>query len=96
MDSSELLKKLEASGIPCTPVNTVADAINYEPLAPNFSIIKYDNKYCYIPNFPIFGLPVKELTEVPELGSNTREILLRLGFSESEIEALVKKGIIKC
>jgi len=96
MDSSELLKKLEASGIPYTPVNTIADAINYEPLAPNFSIIKYDNKYCYIPNFPIFGLPVKELTEVPELGSNTREILLRLGFSESEIESLIKKGIVKC
>ena len=31
----------------------------------------------------------------PTLGENTKEILLDLGFSEFEINALVTKGIIK-
>jgi len=88
---------LEAEGVPCGPINSVADmAADPQALARGM-VVELDHPRAGATR--ALGLPIKLSASpgkvarpAPLLGQHTREVLAEFGFSASEIEALVDSG----
>ena len=93
------LKLLWDANIPAAPVNEIKDII-HDPQIRFRDLIGVDeeNRFAAERTKPF---PVKELirdhddTFAPRLGEHTKQILRGLGYSNSEIEKLHEKGVIK-
>ena len=93
----EWVELLEAEGVPCGPINSVADmAADPQALAREM-VVELDHPRAGATR--ALGLPIKLSASpgrvarpAPLLGQHTREVLAEFGFSASEIEALVHSG----
>jgi len=98
--TAQWLSVFEANGIPCSPVNTIRQAMEDPQLSANGMIVEYEH--------PVYGLvrstgsPYKssaaEATTVrpPLLGEHTAEVLGSvLGMGADEVAQLRKRGIIE-
>ena len=93
----ELIKALEAEGVPCGRINSIADvAADPHALAREMVV---ELEHARAGRTRALGLPVKlsrtpgkVSRPAPVLGQHTREVLSEFGFSPAEIEALVKSG----
>ena len=93
----EWVRLLEAEGVPCGPINSIADmAADPQALARRM-VVELDHPRAGPTR--TLGLPVKLSASpgavarpAPLLGQHTREVLAEFGFSASEIEALVHAG----
>jgi len=93
----EWIGLLEAEGVPCGPINSVADmAADPQALAREM-VVELDHPRAGATR--ALGLPIKLSASpgkvarpAPLLGQHTREVLAEFGFSASEIEALVHSG----
>jgi|DewCreStandDraft_5_1066085.scaffolds.fasta_scaffold01759_11 crotonobetainyl-CoA:carnitine CoA-transferase CaiB-like acyl-CoA transferase len=87
--------------VPCGPVNTVEDIFQDEHMARREMLVQVEHPGVPSPT-TIVGVPIK-LTETPGkvraraplLGEHTRPVLQELGYSDEEIEALERAGVIK-
>jgi crotonobetainyl-CoA:carnitine CoA-transferase CaiB-like acyl-CoA transferase len=93
----EWVRLLEAEGVPCGPINSIADmAADPQALARRM-VVELDHPRAGPTR--TLGLPIKLSASpgavarpAPLLGQHTREVLAEFGFSASEIEALVHAG----
>ena len=93
----ELIKALEAEGVPCGRINSIADvAADPQALARDMVV---ELEHPRAGRTRALGLPVKlsrtpgkVSRPAPVLGQHTREVLEEFGFSRAEIDTLVESG----
>ena len=93
----EWIKLLEGEGVPCGPINSIADmAVDPQALA-RAMVVELDHPRAGTTR--TLGLPIKLSASpgkvarpAPLLGQHTREVLAEFGFSTGEIQALVEAG----
>jgi len=93
----EWVKLLETEGVPCGPINSIADmAADPQALAREM-VVELEHPRAGATR--ALGLPIKLSTSpgkvarpAPLLGQHTREVLAEFGFSASEVDALVHSG----
>ncbi|AFZ69874.1 putative acyl-CoA transferase/carnitine dehydratase [Caldisphaera lagunensis DSM 15908] len=95
----EIIDKLESVGVPVAPVNSVAEALNNEQTKSREMVVEVEHKKIgkiKVPGTPFkFTItPGKIRYPPPLLGENTTEILKEFGFSDGEINDLLKNKVI--
>lgn len=97
--TAQLTKMLDEAGVPCAPVNTVAQALEDPQTMAREMIMSVPHPQ--IPDLRLLGLPVKlsgspgAIRKAPPLlGEHTDEVLRELGYSDTEIERFHKSGIV--
>jgi crotonobetainyl-CoA:carnitine CoA-transferase CaiB-like acyl-CoA transferase len=98
-DSAHWLERLEASGVPCGPVNRLEDTVADPQVRHNDMIVELEHPR-YGP-YETVGTPMKfsrtpaaPRRHAPSLGEHSLEVLSELGFTPGEAGALVADGII--
>jgi len=91
------LEKLEAVGIPCGPVLSIAEMLVHPQTRARDMVVAVDHPVAG--RVETIGMPAKfsgTPTEIarpaPLYGQHTREVLSESGFSKSEIDALIAEG----
>ncbi|QXE00895.1 CaiB/BaiF CoA-transferase family protein [Terribacillus sp. DMT04] len=98
-EREELLEKLDAAGVPISPVLSVADIFDNEQYQARENIVEV--KHPRLGNIKVPGIvPKFEKTPgsirsiAPDLGENNEAILQSLGYSSDEIKAFKQNGVI--
>ena len=99
-DVAEWTSLIETAGIPCGPINDIAQALDHPQV--KHRGLRIDLPHPQAGSVPLVGSPIKlSATPVayaaapPLLGQHTREVLAQvLGRSASEIDALAASGVI--
>jgi crotonobetainyl-CoA:carnitine CoA-transferase CaiB-like acyl-CoA transferase len=93
----EWIAALEAEGVPCGPINSIAEMAADAQTVSREMVI--DLEHPRAGRTRALGLPIKLSATpgkvsrpAPLLGEHTREVLTEFGFAPSEIEALVASG----
>jgi crotonobetainyl-CoA:carnitine CoA-transferase CaiB-like acyl-CoA transferase len=93
----EWIGALEAVGVPCGQINSIADMAADPQTAAREMVVQLEHPRAGATR--ALGLPIKlsatpgkVLRAAPILGEHTREVLGEYGFSSQEIEALVRSG----
>jgi crotonobetainyl-CoA:carnitine CoA-transferase CaiB-like acyl-CoA transferase len=93
----EWLAALEAEGVPCGPINSIAEMAAHPQTQARDMVVEVEHPKAG--RTRTLGLPIKlsatpgSVTRpAPTLGQHTREILEEFGFSGAEIDALIASG----
>jgi crotonobetainyl-CoA:carnitine CoA-transferase CaiB-like acyl-CoA transferase len=93
----DLIAALEAEGVPCGPINSIADMVADPQTAARDMVVELEHTRAG--RTRALGLPIKLSASpgkvaraAPVLGQHTREVLGEFGFSSGEIDALVASG----
>jgi crotonobetainyl-CoA:carnitine CoA-transferase CaiB-like acyl-CoA transferase len=93
----DLLAALDEAGVPCGPINTIAEVASDPQALARHMVVELDHPKAG--RTRALGLPVKlsrtpgkVSRPAPVLGQHTREVLAEFGFSAAEIDALVGSG----
>jgi crotonobetainyl-CoA:carnitine CoA-transferase CaiB-like acyl-CoA transferase len=91
------IEALEAEGVPCGPINSIADMAADPQTAAREMVVELEHPKAG--RTRALGLPIKLSASpgsvrrpAPLLGQHTREVLAEFGFSSQEIEALLADG----
>jgi crotonobetainyl-CoA:carnitine CoA-transferase CaiB-like acyl-CoA transferase len=94
---SEWVRALEAEGVPCGPINSIADMAADPQTAAREMVVELEHPRAG--RTRALGLPIKLSASpgkvrraAPVLGQHTREVLAEFGFSADEIEHLIASG----
>ena len=95
--AGEWVALLEAEGVPCGPINSIADMAADPQALARAMVIELDHPRAGPTR--ALGLPIKLSASpggvarpAPLLGQHTREVLAEFGFTPSEIQSLVDSG----
>jgi crotonobetainyl-CoA:carnitine CoA-transferase CaiB-like acyl-CoA transferase len=95
--AGEWIKALEAEGVPCGPINSIAEMASDPQTLAREMVVELDHPRAGATRS--LGLPIKlsatpgkVARPAPLLGQHTREVLGEYGFSAREIEDLVRSG----
>lgn len=93
------VEKLREAEVPCSPIRTV-DQVAADPQTEAVGILR-SVEHPTIPDYTDVGIPVTwdrarpEARRVPpKLGSDTREVLRKIGRSAEEVDQLVAQGVV--
>ena len=97
--TAEWLELLRAADIWCGPVYGYADLVEDEQIKHNGTFVEYDHPtegHVKTPGFPIKFSKTPATVErgAPVVGQHSRDVLIEAGYSDAEIEALLKKGAV--
>ena len=88
---------LEAAGVPCGPINSIADMVADPQTAARAMVVELEHPRAG--RTRALGLPIKLSASpgsvaraAPLLGQHTREVLAEYGFAAAEIDALYASG----
>jgi crotonobetainyl-CoA:carnitine CoA-transferase CaiB-like acyl-CoA transferase len=98
--TAQLCAKLEAADVPHAPVTALEEVEALDQVVHNKSIAEYDHAVSGKirqagPVAQFVSTPSSIRRLAPGLGEHTREVLLELGRSESEVEALLRAGVVE-
>jgi crotonobetainyl-CoA:carnitine CoA-transferase CaiB-like acyl-CoA transferase len=99
LPGDEILRKLEAAGVPCAPVLEVPEVLDNQQVKARRMFFDTDYpgigtiKLAHMPARPSDVEPV-DYVRAPLLGEHTQEILLQEGYTLAEIDSLAAKGVI--
>jgi len=95
----DLLAALDAAGVPCGPINSIADVAADPHALAREMVVELEHPRAG--RTRALGLPVKlsrtpgkVARPAPLLGQHTREVLEEFGFSASEVDALYAQGAV--
>jgi len=93
-DAAELCEALLKAGVPAGPVNLLPQVLEHPHTLHREMVVEFGNGQRGL------GIPVKlsrtpgvVRTPAPELGQHTREVLLALGYSMTQVDSLIEQGI---
>jgi crotonobetainyl-CoA:carnitine CoA-transferase CaiB-like acyl-CoA transferase len=97
--AAEWLKILDDAGVPCAPVLTRKQMITHPQVEASGTVIEYDHPNAgrlrqARPAARFEGTPVSIRHGAPVLGEHTHDILSEIGYSTTEIEAMVEDGVL--
>jgi crotonobetainyl-CoA:carnitine CoA-transferase CaiB-like acyl-CoA transferase len=97
--SEDILARFDAEGVPCAPIIDRAELLEHEQVVANGSVERLQ--------FEAFGevrqarhparfdkTPARVQRPAPRLGEHGRDVLTAIGYSESDIDALVTAGAV--
>jgi crotonobetainyl-CoA:carnitine CoA-transferase CaiB-like acyl-CoA transferase len=100
---AELMEKLEAAGLPFAPITKPEDLFDDPHLAASGGLLEITvtdgdraGERVKLPALPMemdgrrFGVH----QDVPRAGQHTREVLAEVGYSEDDINAMIKQGVV--
>ncbi|WP_187970397.1 CaiB/BaiF CoA transferase family protein [Aquibium microcysteis] len=93
------VRALDEAGVPSAPVQTIDQVVNDPQIAARRMIIEQDHPVLgkiRLPNLPFNFSESEPLTPrvAPELGQHNRTIAVDLGFTETEIDAMIANGTL--
>jgi len=97
--TAELLEPLRAAGVPCAPVNNLAQVLadgQVDAIGALAALDDPDQGSLRLANLPYFldGEGGRVNRRAPRLGEHTRAVLAGLGYDEARIAALLEQGAI--
>jgi crotonobetainyl-CoA:carnitine CoA-transferase CaiB-like acyl-CoA transferase len=94
-----LLERLEAAGVPATPVNTV-DQLLADPQTRSRTVIRR-MRHPKLGDIPVVGMPLTFSAMQPDIrrhapgrGEHTDDVLHECGYSTAEIATLREKKVV--
>src|SRR6266704_2973121 len=99
LTAAELIERMERAQVPYAPLNNPFDLLS-DPQLNSGKLMEVQTEAG--PTIKTAGAPVASNNfmlsvrhQPPGLGQHTREVLLDIGYSESEIEALAASGVVR-
>jgi crotonobetainyl-CoA:carnitine CoA-transferase CaiB-like acyl-CoA transferase len=98
-DAAEIIRVVEAAGIPCAKVATIEDVVKDPHLGETDSFIELDQPSGRVPvqgfPFTLHDTPAAVHRRAPLLGEHTREVLGEwIGMDDDQINELSHRGVI--
>src|SRR5690606_1496115 len=97
--ADEWLNIFDAAGVPAGPVNSVAQALSHPQTLARGMVVEQEHPVAG--KVRTVGMPVKLSATpaqyhraAPQLGEDTISILGEFGYSTTEIDALIEKGVV--
>lgn len=97
--TTEWLAELEAKGVLCARINTIAEAAADAQLQANQMVVDMEHPAggsLRLLGTPVrlYGTPPQPRVFAPELGAHTREVLQEFGYSAEQVEELESRGVV--
>ncbi|MBV7482356.1 CaiB/BaiF CoA-transferase family protein [Bordetella sp. BOR01] len=95
--SQDLLEKLEAHNVPHAPVNTVGDALQHAHTEARNMVLRLEHAQygpVSVTSLPLNGVMRSAHAAPPLRGEHTSDVLLELGHSQADIDALVRQSAV--
>ncbi len=92
--ADEWIARLLAKGVPCGPVNTIADALADPQVAARGLLAQVDGRSFIRAPIGLSETPVAVTRGAPPLGAHSREVLTQAGITADEIDSLVQDGVL--
>jgi crotonobetainyl-CoA:carnitine CoA-transferase CaiB-like acyl-CoA transferase len=97
--TSEWLAELEAKGVLCARINTIAEAAADAQLQANQMVVDMEHPAggsLRLLGTPVrlYGTPPQPRVFAPELGAHTREVLQEFGYSAERVAELESRGVV--
>ena len=94
----EWMKRFNAAGVPCGPINNLKEVFSDPQVLHQEMVLESPQPTgpVRMPGFPVkmSQAPARLRRRSPQIGEHNREILLKAGYSASEIDRLEASGVI--
>ncbi|MGD0189233.1 MAG: CoA transferase [Rhizomicrobium sp.] len=88
------MERLLAQGVPCGPVNTIAQAVNDPQIEARGLLVEVGGRRFTRAPIMLSETPVAVKTGAAAVGQHTRDVLRECGYSDPEVDALAASGAI--